>query len=91
MNKLKQQLGRSGCTLKEFKLPEPDNTKEDPIASLIVQETSYNKENLLKKANEAVRLMNNDQLDVFNDVIAPNDENDKCVLVSFCLGSSLFC
>ena len=70
LNKLKQQLGRSGCTLKEFKLPEPDNTKEDPIASLIVQETSYNKENLLKKANEAVRLMNNDQLDVFNDVIA---------------------
>ena len=70
LNKLKQQLGRSGCTLKEFKLPEPDTTKEDAIASLIVQETSYDKENLLEKAKETVRLMNDDQLDVFNDVIA---------------------
>ena len=24
--------------------------------------------------------------DVFNDVIALNDENDKCILLSFCLG-----
>ena len=63
-------MGRSGCTLKEFKLPEPDTTKEDAIASLIVQETSYDKENLLEKAKETVRLMNDDQLDVFKDVIA---------------------
>ena len=43
--------------------------EENRIASIITSETSFNKENLLNKATAAVRSMNEDQLDIFHDVI----------------------
>ena len=83
---LEIQLSRSGCTLKECNLPEPKMIdKEKHISSIITSETSFDKEKLLEKANEAVRRMNNDQIDIFHDVIeSVNDKKGKI----FCINAA---
>ena len=47
LHKLKIQLDRSGCTLKEFNLPEPVLMERSTTSSIIIAETSYDKDNLL--------------------------------------------
>ena len=69
LNKLRVQLGRSGCTMKEFNLPEPNIIEKDTIPSVILAETSYDKQKLLEQTRECVKLMNEEQLDIFQDVI----------------------
>ena len=70
LQKIKVQLNRSGCTMKEFNLPEPRIVNnEHAIPSVILAETSYDKEKLLNNAIQTVKMMNEDQLDIFNDVI----------------------
>ena len=69
LQKLKDQLSRSGCTMREFNLPEPMIVENNATPSVIRAETSYDKEKLLKTTSKNVKLMNQEQLDVFNDVI----------------------
>ena len=69
LQKFKAQLSRSGCTMREFNLPEPMIVENNATPSVIHVETSYDKEKLLKTASKNVKLMNQEQLDVFNDVI----------------------
>ena len=69
LQKLKIQLDRSGCTLKEFNLPEPVLIERDTTPSIIVAETSYDRDSLLENARGCVEQMNQDQLDIFNDVL----------------------
>ena len=83
---LEIQLSRSGCTMKEFKLPEPKIIEtENRIASIISSETSFDRENLLKKTCDAVKMMNDDQLDIFHDVI-DSVTNEKGKL--FCVNAA---
>ena len=69
LQKLKVQLNRSGCTLKEFNLPEPIVIEKETIPSIVLTETTYDNKKLLEQARNQVELMNEDQLDVFDDVI----------------------
>ena len=55
--------------MKEFNLPEPAIVERETTPSIIISETSYEKEKLLAQAGVSVKKMNEDQLDVFNDVI----------------------
>ena len=69
LQKLKMQLGRTGCDLKEFNLPEPKLIETNANPSVIIAETSYDKDDLLKQARDCVKQMNEDQLGIFNEVI----------------------
>ena len=75
LQKLKVQLNRSGCTMKEFNLPEPSIVEIDVVPSVLLSESSYDKAKLLQNASKSVNQMNEDQLDVFNDVIESGTQN----------------
>ena len=45
LQKLQILLDRSGCIKKEFNLPEPVLIERNTIPSIIVAETSYDKDN----------------------------------------------
>ena len=67
---LKNQLSRSGCSLKELDVLEPKIFKTETISQVTLSETSYNKEMLLKQASLNIEIMNKEQRDIFQDVVS---------------------
>ena len=85
---LKNQLSRSGCSLKEFNLPEPKILKTETISQVILSETSYDKEMLLKQASLHVEIMNKEQHDIFQDVVKSVEQGQGKMFCVFAAGGT---
>ena len=85
LEKLKEQLNRSGSDLNNFNLPEPSICTTDRTSRIILSETSYDKENLQIETKSKFDKMNSDQAHFFEDVIqSVNNEEGKL----FCLNAA---
>ena len=69
LEKLKDQLNRSGSDLKQFNLPEPNIVQPNTTPRIILSETNFDREILLKQARENVDKMNLEQKDFFQSVL----------------------
>ena len=84
LEKLKNQLNRSGSDLNHFNLPEPNIVKNNQIPRIILSETSFDVEVLLMNAMENVRKMNLEQKAFFQSVLQSiNNDNGQL----FCLNA----
>ena len=70
LEKLKEQLNRSGSDLKDFNLPEPKHTKKNRVPSLILTETNFDYNELLTRADENVAKMNPEQRSFYDSVFS---------------------
>ena len=81
LEKLRDQLNKSGSDLKDFNLPEPTTSILARIPALIASETNFDKEELHSRAEQNFANMNTEQSSFF-----------KAVFESVCDGSGgLFC
>ena len=69
LEKLKEQLNRSGSDLRHFNLPEPVVACTSKTPRLILAETSFDTEVLTKQAKSNIDAMNSEQSDFFENVI----------------------
>ena len=69
LEKVKDQLNRSGSDLKSFNLPEPTVCSTDNIPKIIRSETKYDKEKLLKAGKENIERLTEEQRTFFESVI----------------------
>ena len=70
LEKLKEQLNRSGSDLQDFNLPEPKYMKTNRTPSLIVAETNFDHNELLNRAEANVAKMNPEQRNFYDSVIS---------------------
>ena len=85
LEKLKEQLNRSGSELKTFSLPEPSKCSNDNIPRIISSETNFDKEKLLKAGKENVEKMTSEQKTFFESVLeSVNSGNGRL----FCLNAA---
>ena len=68
LQKLKDQLNRSGSELKHFNLPEPKVVTRTNTPSIILSETTYNKEELLSRSTTKMNKMTEEQKLFFQKV-----------------------
>ena len=69
LEKLKEQLNRSGSDLKDFNLPEPKSIDKVKTSSLIIAETNSDQQELSDRADVNVEKMNPDQRLFYESVI----------------------
>ena len=80
LEKLKDQLERSGTTLTQFGLPEPEFRRNE-TSKIILKEISYNKEECINRAVNNMKSMNEEQLSFFKCVIETiNDDGNTSKL-----------
>ena len=69
LEKLKDQLNKSGSDLKNFNLPEPIVSKPDQTPRIITCETNYDREQLIREGRMNVEKMTHEQREFFDTVI----------------------
>ena len=85
LEKLRDQLNRSGSDLKNFNLPEPTVTKQYDTPKIISCETNYDREKLINQGRLNVDKMTDEQKEFFDSVIRSINEGKGGL---FCLNAA---
>ena len=85
LEKLKDQLNKSGSDLKNFNLPEPIVMNHDQTPKIITSETNYDREKLISKGRENVGKMTHEQKEFFDSVIKSINDGKGGI---FCLNAA---